>query len=209
MGPLVPVWILASLVSAALAHVLIGWTGALAGGDADAYDTRAHAALIPVVFASAALLAASTAWIVAVSAARHRAVDPVALLAARFGRLRPAVAVAAVAAGTAAALLGMEFSEQLAATGRIEGVVDALGGAPLPGAGLLLATAAAIALLGLRTAAAFITGTAAATLAVLAVLRARGRRTGVVRAWRATAVPFAIGRRFARAHGLRAPPRPA
>jgi hypothetical protein len=207
MSPLFGAWAFAALAAAVLAHALIGAAGTFAGGEADAYDARAHVTVIPALVAALALLTAFAGWIAAGVAARRKRLDPVALIARCFVRVQPPVALAAVTCGATATLLAMEFAEQLLAAGRIEGVADALGGSPLLGALLVLAAATAVTLLGLRTAAGFAAAAAAITRVLLRALRCAPRCSIAACAHGMLAAP--APRRslpLAGAHGVRGPP---
>jgi hypothetical protein len=130
-------------------------------------------------------------------------------VADRLVRVDPRLAVAAVAIGGCATLLGMEFAEQLVAFGHVVGVADAFGGAPLPGLGLVLAAAALVALVGRRAAGWLVTATAYAVTVVAGWLRMLRRAGPTVpsasrsRARHARAVALTF---LARCSGLRAPP---
>jgi len=203
-------WVLASCVAATLAHGLIG----LSDGDGAAGDTyafRAHGAVGPV--AAAALILLCTALLAAAfhPRARSREGDPVSAFARRLGSMNPVAPCAAVALGALTLLLGMEFCEQLAATGHIEGLADALGGNVAAGLSIVGTVAILVTLGGLRSARALVAAAVTAADAFVAWVF-------ISTAPRAT-VPAASGRRHrnrrhastaafpARGSGLRAPPR--
>jgi hypothetical protein len=201
-------WLLASLTAAAIAHALIGVAGA-AGSGGDAYDEHAHAAVAPVTLAALGLLTGVLLRSAVHRVSRSQVVDPALLLARRFGAMHPLVPSLLVATGAFGALLGMEFTEQFAAFGRVEGVADALGGNAFAGLAIVGCVSAVITMTGLRSARALLTSAAATASALCAwilrrstavfgrsatVRRARGRRN------RAASVAFAHSR------GLRAPP---
>jgi hypothetical protein len=205
---LVPTWALASLAAAVLAHALIGSFGAWFGADADAYDARVHGAVVPAVTLALALLAGAFLRVAAGVAAHRERRDPIELLARRFGVMRPAWPVAAVACGALAALIAMEFSEQLVAVGHVQGVADALGGTPALGLAILLCTSIAVTLAGLRTAHALVAATRVLIESVVRAIVQRPDYSAGPPAPRA-AQRRPAGRRaalLARCRGLRAPP---
>jgi hypothetical protein len=202
--------LLAACVSARLAHGLIG----LAGSDrveGHAYGLRAHPAAGPV--ALAALILACTALLAAALRARTRSPegDPVAAFARRLGSMNPLMPCATVACGALTVLLGMEFCEQIAATGRIEGVADALGGNAATGLAIVTLATVVVTLCGLRSAHALVAAAVAAADTIVAWV--------FVTTSPLVAVPASSARRdrhrprgsatalLARCSGLRAPPR--
>ncbi len=200
-------WLLASLACAATSHEVIDAAGRWAGPDA--YAEHAHGAVIPVVVAAVAVASTLALASVAQRAARRTALDPVLVLARRFGSMPPLVPCLAVAAGGCATLLGMEFAEQACAFGHIEGFDDALGGCTLLGLGIVAAVGALMTTLGLRSARALLVSAFAAVDALVAWFDAK----------RPNALDCAsIARRrqhpcdrvttaaFAHGFGLRAPP---
>jgi hypothetical protein len=203
-------WALASCLGATLAHGLIGLAGGANGGDDD-YALRAHATVAPV--ALAALTFACTALLAAILNRRGRALgrEPVAEFSRRLGSLNPFPPCAAVAIGSFALLLGMEFTEQLAATGHVEGIADALDGNLALGLALVALAAALITLGGLRSARTLVAAAVAAADAVvtwvtfttspLALVPASSVRR--VRHRRHASAPAFL----AHGSGLRAPPR--
>jgi hypothetical protein len=147
--PRATLWLLASCTTAVVAHWLIGFFGS-AGIGGDDYAARGHAAVGPVlgavlVLASSALFAAALR-----GAERSRSEDPALALAREFRKMHPFACGVAVAAGGLAVLLSMEFCEQLAAAGRIEGIGDALGGNAATGLTLIGIVATLIATAGVR-----------------------------------------------------------
>jgi hypothetical protein len=201
-------WLLASLATAASAHVLIGLVGTLGAGS-DAYDDHAHATVAPIGLAAVALIATLVWRSAALRICRSQALDPALLLARRFGRMSPLAPVLAVAAGGLGTLLAMEFSEQLSAFGRIEGIADALGGNAVAGLAIVAGVAAALTFAGLRSATALLQVSVSTVSALYAWIVVRARITID------TALSHrAIGQRrrrtanahLARSHGLRAPP---
>jgi hypothetical protein len=197
-------WAFASCVTACAAHGLIG----LFSG---AYADRAHPAVGPVALGAlilglSALLAAALR-----SLAGSGTYAPLAA-ARRFGALPAAPAWIAVALGGLAVLLGMEFAEQFAAAGRIEGAADALGGNVALGAALVAGLAAGLTLSALRFAQRLAGAAVAVAEAILAWVGiakpsaapalARGARFRHSR--RHASLPAYL----AHASGLRAPPPP-
>jgi hypothetical protein len=203
-------WLLASSVAATLAHGFIGLADAGEAG-ADTYALRAHAAVGPVAVAALILLCTALLAAALHPRARSREVDPVSAFARRLGSMNPVPPCAAVALGALMLLLGMELCEQIAATGHIEGVADALGGNVGAGLSVVGTVAILVTLGGLRSARALVAAAVAAADAFLAWVF-------VSTAPRAT-VPAASGRRLrnrrhastaaflAHGSGLRAPPR--
>jgi len=203
-------WLVASCIAATFAHGLIGLSDGheTSGG---VYALHAHAAVGPV--AVAALILLCTALLAAALHPRSRSeeVDPVSAFARRLGSMNPVLPCAAVACGALMLLLGMEFCEQIAATGRIEGAADALGGNVAAGLAFVTTIAILVTLGGLRSARALVAAAVAAADAFVAwvfvsnaplaavpaasVRRIRHRR-------HASAAAF-----LAHASGLRAPPR--
>lgn len=203
-------WLLASLGSAAISHGLIALvSGALLGGDA--YATHEHAAVGPVVLAALVLAVTALFYAALQPLLRADANDPVALLARRFGSMNPLVPAVAVFAGSLFTLIAMEFAEQCAAFGRIEGVSDALGGNVALGIALVAIAAAVVTILGLRSARALLRGASAALAVLVAWVSARPQS----RVDRATIAQRRRHCRHAstsafltRCLGLRAPPLP-
>ena len=198
---------LAVLASAAGSHAVIGWLGVEAGS-ADAYVHRAHGTAVPVVLAATFLLCSAMLRIAAGAVTARR--DVVVLVARHLGRRDPRVPAALVATGTLVVLTAMEFIEQLAADGHIEGLSDALGGNLALGLAVVVTTAVAVTVVGLR----FLRALAETALAVSLLLHA----------WlspcrRSCSAPLLSGARhpsrgnrarpgarFASCFGLRAPP---
>jgi len=200
--------LLASCAAAALAHAAIDLAGRLALGG-HAYADRAHVAAGPLALAIATLGVAALARVALSALARQGEPDPVRRVADRLAGADPRLAVAIVTVGGCATLLGMEFVEQLVAFGRVAGVADAFGGAPLPGLALVLAAGAFVALVGRRAACWLVAATALAATVVAGWLRTPRRAEPRVpaaacrlaRRVRAVALAF-----LARCSGLRAPP---
>jgi hypothetical protein len=201
-------WLLASLATAEMAHVLIDVVGTLGAGG-DAYDDHAHATVAPIGLAAVALSATLVWRSAAVRIGRAQAIDPAMLLARRFGTMPPLGPVLSVAMGGFGTLLAMEFTEQLSAFGRIEGIAHALGGNAVVGLTIIAGVATALTFAGLRSAAALLDVSVSTVIALYAwiVVRDRictntvlSRRTiGNCRRRVATA-------RLVQSHGLRAPP---
>jgi hypothetical protein len=201
-------WLLASLATAALAHVLIDVLGTLGAGG-DAYDDHAHATVAPIGLAAVALIATLVWRSAALSIGRSQAIDPALLLARRFGAMSPRVPALAVALGGFGTLLTMEFTEQLSALGHIQGIADALGGNAVVGLAIIVSVAAALTFAGLRSAAALLHVSVSTVRALYAWIVERDRL------FRQPAISRrAIGHRrrsianthLAQSHGLRAPP---
>ncbi len=201
-------WLLASLATAALAHVLIDLVGTLGAGG-DAYDDHAHTTVAPIGLAAVALIATLVLRSAALRIGRSQAIDPALLLARRFGAMSPFVPILTVAIGGFGTLLAMELTEQLSAFGHIEGVADALGGNTMVGLAIIACAAAALTFAGLRSAAALLRVSVSTVSAIYALIAVRARifvNAAISRR--------AIGHRrrsFANAHlaqslGLRAPP---
>ncbi len=201
-------WLLASLGTAALAHVLIDVLGTLGAGG-DAYDDHAHATVAPIGLAAVALIVIFVWRSTALSIGRSRAIDPALLLARRFGTMPPLVPILTVATGGFGTLLAMEFTEQLSAFGRIEGIADALGGNAPVGLAIIACAAATLTFTGLRSAAGLLHVSVSTVSALCALIAVRAR----------SLINAAISRRplghrrrtnadahLAQSHGLRAPP---
>lgn len=201
-------WLLASLGTATLAHVLIDALGTLGAGG-DAYDDHAHATVAPIGLAAVALIATLVWRSAALRMGRSQAIDPTLLLARRFGTMRPLVPVLTVALGGFGTLLAMEFTEQLSAFGRIEGIADALGGNAPVGLAIIVCAAALLTCTGLRSAAALLHVSVSTVSALCALIAVRAR----------ILIDAAISRRpvghhrrssahahLGQSHGLRAPP---
>lgn len=201
-------WLLASLVTAALSHVLIGIGGDVWPGG-DAYAEHDHASVAPVVLAAVGLGVILVLRSALKAIGRCEDIDPVVLLARQFGTMRSILPCIAVALGGFAALLAMEFSEQVAAFGYVEGVGDALGGNAVAGVAIVALVAAGVTLVGLRCARTLIAAAATAVGAVVAWIVAAAAvvvdRAAIVRLApnRRRRLPNAV---LARCSGLRAPP---
>jgi hypothetical protein len=182
-----------------LSHAAIEAAGRVGAGGT--YEGREHGS-IAVVALAAIVFGATT------------------LLAAALLRLRSATAQAggvrlsplAVILGSFGLLLGMEFVEQVAACGHVEGVSDALGGNVFAGLTIVIVTAACVHRFG--------------TLLASPIVRSVARAAGVLAAWIATHERFIpstsagtlargattsprpqwTGLFLARSLGLRAPP---
>jgi hypothetical protein len=104
----------------------------------------------------------------------------------------------------------MEFAEQFAAAGRIEGVADALGGTPLAGLACVLGAALITVFAGRGLARGLIAATERAARGIARLLRAGGDApSGLAHARRRRdrRSPLALTPAFlARSRGLRAPP---
>jgi hypothetical protein len=201
-------WLLASLATAALAHVLIDIVGTFGGGG-DAYDDHAHATVAPIGLAAVALIATLVWHSAARRIGRSQAIDPAMLLARRFGTMPLLVPVFTVAAGGFGALLAMEFTEQLSAFGRIEGVADALGGNAVVGLAIIVCVAAALTFGGLRSAAALLDISVSTVSALYAWIVVRDRiviDTALSRRTIGNHRRIVANARLSQAHGLRAPP---
>lgn len=203
-------WLIASSAAAALAHGLIGLSqGGGAGGDT--YALRAHPAAGPVALAALILLCTALLSAALQPRTRSHEGDPVSAFARRLGSMNPLLPCVAVALGALTLLLGMEFCEQLAATGQIEGLADALGGNGTAGLGIVATVAVAVTLGGLRSARALVAAAVAAADALIAWV--------FVLSMPLAAVPASSVRRIrhrrhastaaflAHGSGLRAPPR--
>jgi hypothetical protein len=200
-------WLLASLATAALAHVLIDAFGAIGAGG-DAYDEHAHASVAPVTLGAIALIATLLLRSATLRVGRAQAIDPALILATRFGSMPLLVPVLVVTLGGFGTLLGMEFTEQVSAFGHIEGVADALGGNAAVGFAIIGCVALALTFAGLRSAKALLDVAASGARALYAwiVVSRRTRvdaallRRGHTRSRHRTSGAF---RKF---YGLRAPP---
>lgn len=209
-APVLPflAWLLASFATAAFAHGLIGLSGAVDPGGR-AYDAHAHAALAPVALAALSLVTIALLGSALRALSRSERIDPVVVLARRFGRMHPVAPALAVALGGFATLLGMEFTEQLSAFGAIRGVRDALGGNALIGCVIVVLVATLVTIIGLRSARALlatVTATLGALVAwIVATTPAPIDRAGIARRiqHRRHASTSAF---LARCSGLRAPP---
>jgi hypothetical protein len=144
-------WVLASLLTALLAHACIGIVGDLGAGG-EAYGEHEHAAVAPVACGALGVVIALVFRSAACRIGRARAIDPALLLAGRFGTMHPTGPSLAVAAGGASVLFAMEAVEGYAADGQFTSIVDALGGNAYVGFAIVVAVAFAITLLGLRSA---------------------------------------------------------
>jgi len=201
-------WLLASLATAALAHVLIDVFGTLGAGG-DAYDDHAHATVAPIGLAAVALIATLVWRSAALRIGRSQAIDPAMLLARRFGTMSPLVPVLTVAMGGFGTLLTMEFTEQLSALGHIEGIADALGGNAGVGLAVILCVAAAVTFAGLRSAAALLHVSVSTVRALCAWIVVRARicvDTALSRRAIGNRRRNVTNSRLAQSHGLRAPP---
>jgi len=199
-------WLLASSATALLAHGLI----AIAAGFsvAPAYREHPHIAVAPVALIAVTLATALLLSIVLRTIAGQHASDPVALLARKFSRMRPAVPILSVASGGLGALVTMEFFEQFCAFGHISGLADAFdGNAPLSVA-IVIAVAVAVAFIGLRCAHFFIDRVVTIVDEFMARLRADGTNTSLPGTPRRNARDCSNVSRayFTRSFGLRAPP---
>lgn len=199
-------WLPAALVTAVLSHAALSLAACFAA--APEYATHAHAAVVPA--AAIALCAGAGLLLTVVLRAlgkRHER-DPLLLLAAHYGAMRPFVPVALVALGGFASLVSMEFFEQWRAFGRVTGVVDALDGNVVLGIVVVAAIASIVGYLGLRCARFFIARVAAIVDEIVAWL-------GPGHTLAPSAVRLRTGSRFcwnrycahcAHCLGLRAPP---
>ena len=203
-------WLLASLGSAAIAHGLIALAGT-EGLGGDSYVTHEHAALGPVVVAALILAVTALLYAALQPLLRADASDPLKLLVRRFGRMNPFVPCVAVTAGSLATLIAMEFAEQYAAAGRIEGLSYALGGNVAVGLLLVAIAATLVTIFALRSAGAILRG-ATAALRVLVVwvgARPHPRVDASANVQRRRRRRHASASAFlARCLGLRSPPLP-
>jgi hypothetical protein len=201
-------WLLVSLATAALAHVLIEAIGTL-GASGDAYAEHAHGAVAPVAIGALGLVGAFLLRSAVGSLGRSLAIDPVVLLARRFGAMPPLVPIITVAVGGFATLVAMEFTEQLSELGRIEGIADALGGNALVGLAIVVGVAVVVTLVGLRCAGTLLEATVATVGALYAWIVAKALALidgpAVPRRRRAPC-HGATATQIARTRGLRAPP---
>jgi hypothetical protein len=149
-------WLFASCVAAELSHAGIEAAGRIGAGGT--YEGREHGSI--AVVALGAIVFASTTLVAAVIL-RLRSAD------APAGRVR--LSPFAVILGSFGMLLGMEFVEQIAACGRIEGVGDALGGNVCAGAAIVLVAAACVYRFG--------------TLLASPIVRSAARAAGVLAGW--------------------------
>ena len=140
-------WLLASLATAASAHVFIGAFGTFGVGG-DAYHVHAHRTVVPIGLAAVAVVVTLIWRSAALSIGRSQAIDPALLLARRFGAIGPLVPIANVAMGAFGTLMAMEFTEQLSALGHIEGVAAALGGNAVTGLAVIACVAATLTFAG-------------------------------------------------------------
>jgi hypothetical protein len=181
-----------------------------AGAGGDAYGDHAHGTVGPVGLSAVALVGLLLFRSAALQMGRSHAVDPAVFLARRFGTMSPLVPLIAVAVGGFATLVAMEFTEQLSELGRIEGVVDALGGNAAVGLAIVAGVATTITLVGLRSAGAVLRATVATVGALCAWIVVKAPSLvddaailrGVQRLRRRAATSTFI----ARSRGLRAPP---
>jgi hypothetical protein len=183
-------WLLASLATAALAHVLIDIVGTFGGGG-DAYDDHAHATVAPIGLAAVALIATLVWHSAARRIGRSQAIDPAMLLARRFGTMPLLVPVFTVAAGG------------------FEGVADALGGNAVVGLAIIVCVAAALTFGGLRSAAALLDISVSTVSALYAWIVVRDRiviDTALSRRTIGNHRRIVANARLSQAHGLRAPP---
>jgi hypothetical protein len=201
-------WLLASLATAAIAHVTIDVVGMLGAGG-DAYGDHAHATVAPIGLAAIALVATLVWRSAALSIGRSQAIDPAMVLARRFGAISPLAPAVSVALGGFGTLLTMEFAEQLSAFGHIASIADALGGNAVVGLAIILCVAAALTLAGLRSARVLLHVSVSTMSALYAWIAVRARisidtplsRRAIGRRRRSV-----TDARFAQAHRLRAPP---
>ncbi len=201
-------WLLASLATAAAAHVLIDVLGTLGAGG-DAYGDHAHATVAPIGLAAVALITMLVWRSTALRIGRSQAIDPAMLLARRFGAMSPLVPVLTVTVGGFGTLLAMELTEQLSALGHIEGIADALGGNAVVGFAIIVCVSAVVTFAGLHSAAAFLHVSVSTVRALYAWIVVRDRiLTDSAISHRAIGYPRRSGAnaRLAQAHGLRAPP---
>ncbi len=201
-------WLLASLATAALSHVVIDILGTLGAGG-DAYDEHAHASVAPIGLAAVALVAALVWRSAALSLGRSQAIDPAMLVARRFGTMPLLLPILTVAVGGFATLVAMEFTEQLSAFGHIEGIADALGGNAPVGLAIVICAAATLTFAGLRSAAALLRVSVSTVSALYALIAVRAR---IVASAEISRRPIGHRRRsganpyLTQSHGLRAPP---
>jgi hypothetical protein len=195
-----------------LTHGLIGLAGGQEAG-ADDYAHRAHAAVAPVALAALILAFTALLDVVLNRRGRTRNCDPISEFARGLGSLNPFPSCVAVAFSSLALLLSMEFAEQFAATGHIEGVADALDGNVAAGLATVALVAVLVTLGGLRSAGAFVAAAAAVADALVAWARLTISPLARVPASSAERVQHrrhASSAAFlAHASGLRAPPRRA
>jgi hypothetical protein len=200
-------WLLASLATAALAHVLIAAVGALDAGH-DAYADHAHATVVPIGLAAVALMATVLWRSAALRMSRTQAIDPAMLLARRFGTMSALGPIFTVTLGGLGTLLMMEFAEQLSTLGHIEGIADSLGGNVAVGLAIVVSLAAALTCAGLRSAAALlrVSASAAGVLAAWIVVKPRIRVDTVISHRAIRHLRRTIAHAAGQSHGLRAPP---
>jgi hypothetical protein len=162
---LVVAWLFASCTAATLAHGLIELSGD--AGFGGTYVEYGHAAAGSVAI-SALLLAGVALLMVSLrSLSDARAVASILTLFRDLGSMQPPAACAAVTFGGFSILIGMEYGEQACAFGRVLGLGAALGGNGVAGLTITVVVSAFVALVGLRSAHAFVRGAivAAGTLA--------------------------------------------
>jgi hypothetical protein len=203
--------LLASFLTAALAHVGIGLLGAAGlGMDDDAYSGHGHEALAPVALLTASLLIYSLLRTVANALARRHHLDPLLAFARVAGRLNTGFPIVLVFGGALLTLVGMEFIEQVVAFGHVVGLADALGGDAIAGLSIVAALAALVTVVGLRfahalAAAALVVSRIVAILVLALRLRSAGIRRILMRDAHCGVGALACGL-LVRCFGLRAPP---
>ena len=200
--------LIASCISAALAHASIGVAGDLGAGG-DAYAEHEHGALGPVALTALLLIGGVLLSSTFRALSRRAGSDPLLLLARRFASRSPIVPCIAVTLGCLLLLIGMEFSEQVSATGHLEGVSDALGGNVATGTFILASVSCAVTWLGLRSARAIVgSAIAIATFLSAWILIERGPTPDLALFRRPARRRISLPERLAGGAGLRAPPSP-
>ncbi len=190
---------MASSVAAELSHSGIEAYGRVSAGGT--YEGREHGSI--AVVALAAIVFGATTLLAAVLL-RLRSANEAA------GRVR--LSPLAVILGSFGMLLGMEFVEQVAACGHVEGVCDALGGNVFVGLTFVIVAAACVYRFGALLASPIVRSAARAAGVLSAWIARRERFVPSVSAGTcargATALPRSrsTGVLLARSLGLRAPP---
>ena len=113
------VWLAASFATAAVAHVVLGFTAA-------SYAERAHAAIVPLALTGAALALGSCVLVMrrALGDRDGRVVFRIEREIVTIGR---PLAIAAVSCGALGTLIAIETLEQFVSAGHVIGISDALG----------------------------------------------------------------------------------
>ncbi len=143
-------WLLATSVTALVAHGVIEFLDTLGAPASDDYGQRAHAALGPVAAMALAFACTLAARAVSIRLGRAGRIDPVVALGRSLRTAGTCLSCLAVGAGGLCLLVAMEISEQFATVGHFEGIDDALGGNIPLGIAIVLVVATLVASLGLR-----------------------------------------------------------